>query len=244
MTPIDLHFEAHGDPSHEALVLLHGMTGTGADFGHLFDLAELARRYHVIVPDLRGHGRSRDPGGAAAFSQRACAHDVLALLDRLGIARFRAVGVSLGGNTLLHVATLAPARAQALVLAGSPSHFPAQARAILRGYRTAALAEPEQRRLHAVHGAAQVVALEQIIHGLAERDDDLAFTAADLATITARTLLVNGDSDPLYPVEVFVDMYRALPRAQLWIIPGGDHAPVFGTWREAFVRTALAFLEG
>jgi pimeloyl-ACP methyl ester carboxylesterase len=51
---IDLYFEAHG--SGEPLVLLHGFTGSSADWVHLFDMPDLAHQYRVIAPDMRGHG--------------------------------------------------------------------------------------------------------------------------------------------------------------------------------------------
>src|SRR5215813_10353528 len=97
----DLHYEVRGDG--EPLLLLHGFTGAGGDWTYLFDLDALARRYRLIIPDARGHGRSTNPSGA--FSHRQCARDVLALCDHLGVGRCKAIGLSLGGNTLLHVAT-------------------------------------------------------------------------------------------------------------------------------------------
>jgi pimeloyl-ACP methyl ester carboxylesterase len=101
-----LHVEERG--RGEPLVLLHGMTGTGRDFGHLFDLDVLAETYRVIIPDARGHGRSTDSGHPLTFGQMA--GDVLAILDALGVGCVRAVGLSMGAKTLLHVASTAPGR--------------------------------------------------------------------------------------------------------------------------------------
>jgi pimeloyl-ACP methyl ester carboxylesterase len=95
----ELHVDERGDG--EPLLLLHGLTGTGADWAHVFDLDGLAARHRVVRPDARGHGRSTNPTGTFTF--RRCALDVLALMDHLGIARARAVGMSLGAMTLLHV---------------------------------------------------------------------------------------------------------------------------------------------
>jgi len=54
---------------------------------------------------------------------------------------------------------------------------------------------------------------------------------------------VYGDRDQLYPVEMGVQMYRAIPGASLWVVPGGGHGPIFAPHeREAFAREALAFL--
>jgi hypothetical protein len=41
-----------------------------------------------------------------------------------------------------------------------------------------------------------------------------------------------------------VEMYRAIPRASLWVVPGGGHGPIFGEERPAFARTSLPFVEG
>jgi pimeloyl-ACP methyl ester carboxylesterase len=55
-------------------------------------------------------------------------------------------------------------------------------------------------------------------------------------------LIVTGDRDPLYPLEIFVEQYRAIPRAALQVIPNGGHDAIFRAARPDFVRAALAFL--
>ena len=49
-----------------------------------------------------------------------------------------------------------------------------------------------------------------------------AFTADDVARITARTLVMAADDD-LLPIERFADLYRAIPDAELSIVPGTSH---------------------
>ena len=68
------------------------------------------------------------------------------------------------------------------------------------------------------------------------------FKPADLRKIRARTLIVQGDRDFLYPVEKSVEMYRAIPNSSLWIVPGGSHGPIFADKAEQFAKTALDFL--
>ena len=68
------------------------------------------------------------------------------------------------------------------------------------------------------------------------------FGPADLAKIRARTLIVQGDRDFLYPLEMSVEMYRAIPNSALWIVPGGSHGPIFMDCAEQFAKTALSFL--
>ena len=55
--------------------------------------------------------------------------------------------------------------------------------------------------------------------GFADSHDDMNLTPADLAKIKARTLIVHGDRDEFFPVEIPVEMYRAIPGSQLWIVP-------------------------
>ena len=66
------------------------------------------------------------------------------------------------------------------------------------------------------------------------------FTPLSLSRITATTLIVYGDRDALYPVEMAVDVYRAIPRSALWIVPNGGHGPAFFDAAPQFVQTALA----
>ena len=196
------------------------------------------------MPDARAHGRSTNPGGA--FTHRQCARDVLALCDHLGVARCKAIGLSLGGNTLLHVATADPDRVGAMVLIGAPSYFPAQARAIMRSFtaETRTAADWAMMRARHAHGDDQIRALWRTAVGFADSYDDMTFTPPHLATIRARTLIVTGDRDPLYPLEIFVEQHRAIPGSALQVLPNGGHDAVFGAGRADFVRAALAFLDG
>ena len=237
---IEMHYEVRG--SGPPLVLLHGFTGSGGDWIHLFDLEDLARRYRLIIPDARGHGRSTNPSGE--FTHRDCARDVLALLSDLGVDRCRAVGLSLGGNTLLHVATTRPELIESMVLIGAVSYFPKQAREIMTHVGTAEHSPVEWAVMRARHvqGDDQIRALWRIAGGFAHSYEDMTFTPPHLATIRARTLIVTGDRDPLYPLEIFVEQYRAIPGSALYVIPDGGHDAIFGPARPEFVRLALGFL--
>lgn len=242
---IDLHYEIHGDTIEgEPLLLLHGFFGAGGDFVHLFDLEDLARRHRLIIPDLRGHGRSTNPGGA--FTQRQCALDLFALLDQLGVQRFKAVGVSLGGNILLHMATQRPAAVEAMVLAAATSYFPQPARAIMAGVSSENRSDDDWRMMRQRHpqGDDQIRALWKIANGFKDSYDDMSFTPPLLATIKARTLIVTGDRDPFYPIEIFLEQYRAIPGSALCVLPNGGHDAVFREARPFFAETTRAFLRG
>ena len=71
---------------------------------------------------------------------------------------------------------------------------------------------------------------------------DMNFTPPYLATIAAETLIVHGDRDPFYPASLALEMYMAIPRARLWIVPNGGHVPISGNQSAEFIATASAFL--
>jgi pimeloyl-ACP methyl ester carboxylesterase len=66
------------------------------------------------------------------------------------------------------------------------------------------------------------------------------FTAPLLSTIRARTLIVHGDRDEFFPVNIPVEMYQAIPSAYLWIIANGGHVPIYGA-NVPFVATVTEF---
>ena len=100
-----------------------------------------------------------------------------------------------------------------------------------------------ERQRH-VLGDDQIRMLYAQMRGLKDSHDDMAFTPPLLATIAARTLIVHGDRDPLYPVEMAMELFRSIPKSYLWIVPNGGHGPIFGKMAAAFTDGALSFLRG
>jgi pimeloyl-ACP methyl ester carboxylesterase len=236
---IEMYYETEG--AGEPLLLLHGGTGCQENWSHA-GRDQFAREYTLILPDARGHGRTTNP--QKTITHRQCALDALALLDHLGISRCRAIGLSMGGNILLHMATLQPERVEAMVLVSATMHFPEQARAIMAQVRPAADQPPQEweimRKRHK-HGDEQIVALWDWARGMKDSRDDMDFAPQSLSKITASTLIVYGDRDFLYPVEMAVEMYRAIPQSALWVVPNGGHGPIFFDAAPQFAQTALAF---
>ena len=212
----EMFYETGG--SGESLLLLHGGGGCHEDWIHA-GRDQFSAEYALIAPDARGHGRSTNP--QKTITHRQCALDALALLDHLGIERCKAIGLSMGGNILLHMATLQPDRIEAMVLVSATMYFPEQARAIMRQVPVdnQPAAEWETMRKRHKLRDQQIVALWQWQRGMKDSFDDMNFTPPSLARIPASTLIVYGDRDFLYPVE----MYRAIPRAALWVVTNGGH---------------------
>ena len=94
------------------LMLVHGFTGAKEDFSDfLLRLAE--RGWHVVAPDLRGHGASDKPDDEGAYALPIFAGDVFALADTLGWSSFTLLGHSMGGMIAQHMLLAAPDRIDA-----------------------------------------------------------------------------------------------------------------------------------
>jgi pimeloyl-ACP methyl ester carboxylesterase len=157
---MEMYYELHG--GGQPLVLLHGFGRSGAVWRPF--VADFSEHYQLIIPDLRGHGRSTNP--SKNFTHRQSALDVFALLDALHIDQFRAVGISTGGMTLLHMATSQPRRVESMVLVGATSYFPRHCREIMADVQFDQLGEEElslQRSLHK-HGDEQIRLLVDQFH--------------------------------------------------------------------------------
>jgi pimeloyl-ACP methyl ester carboxylesterase len=145
--------------------------------------------------------------------------------------------------TLIHMATQQPARVEAMVLIGATIYFPEQAREIMRKSTVESLTpqDYEQGRQIHKHGDEQIRELRRIFHGFKDSYDDMNFTGPYLSTITARTLVVHGDRDVFFPVDIPVQMFHSIPNSALWIIPNGGHVPIYDP-KVPFTTTAVEFL--
>lgn len=237
---MEMYYRIRGEG--EPLLLLHGFTGSGVDWDLIFK--EPPRGFQLIIPDLRGHGRSTNPKKEFRFKQ--CALDIYALLDMLDVERIKAIGMSGGAIILLHMATQQVGRVVTMALVSAANYFPEQARAIMRRISPENHSEIEwqiMRQRHK-HGDDQIQALW--IQGKAMNDsyDDVNFTTPYLSAITAHTLIIHGDRDPFYPITIPVEMQTAIHQSYLWIVPNGGHVPIFGHMASRFIQTVLPFLRG
>jgi pimeloyl-ACP methyl ester carboxylesterase len=99
--------------SGKPLMLIHGAGGSGTTTWAPL-LLDLEPGRKLIVPDLRGSGATRDPGGPLALE--ALVDDMVAVADDAGVARFDLVGFSLGGFVAAALAARAPERVTSLAV--------------------------------------------------------------------------------------------------------------------------------
>jgi lipase len=107
-----LHVHSWGDPDAPPVVCLHGVTAHGERFKRLAE-ERWAEKFHVVAPDLRGHGRS---GYEPPWTFATHVADVLETLDALEIETADVVGHSFGGRLTLELAAAHPDRLRRAVL--------------------------------------------------------------------------------------------------------------------------------
>ncbi|NYH19295.1 alpha/beta fold hydrolase [Paraburkholderia bryophila] len=102
------------------VVLVHGLGGSANVFGA--QVAALSPDFRVVVPDLRGCGRS----DKAPVSLEALVADVVELIDSAGFEKVHLVGHSLGSVIVQHLAVKHPQMVRSVALIG-PIQVPAEA---------------------------------------------------------------------------------------------------------------------
>lgn len=227
---IDMYYEIHGKGS--PLLLLHGFTGSGAALVELFQ--DMIDEYQFIIPDIRGHGRSTNP--SKLFTHRQAALDIEALLNHLNITSCSAIGFSGGGNILLHMAVQQCNTIKNMLTVSAISYFPNQAKEIMRQFTIESRSEEEwnaMRKIH-FHGDEQIKMIWQQAKAMGTNESDMNLTPDDLSKIKIKTHIVQGDRDPLYPLDVSIEMYKSITGSALWIIPNGGHVPITPFWLPTF----------
>lgn len=153
------------------------------------------------------------------------------LLDRLKITKVYGIGHSAGGMTLLHMAGEQPERIEAMTLVAGAHRLSAEGRQLLRQEQFESLDAESKSFYRELHpgGDGQIKRLFVQLRGIADDYQEYTFPPESLASIPARTLLIWGDRDEYFSLDIAAELYRALPEAQLWVIPGQGHGALWPT---------------
>jgi pimeloyl-ACP methyl ester carboxylesterase len=198
-TGVTLFTAVSPGPADRTLLVIHG----GPDWDHTYlrePIARLAGRYRLVLPDLRGCGRSSTGLPDAQYTPDAVVGDLLALLDRLGAVRAAVLGFSFGGLIAQRLVAAAPKRVTRLIVASSSvPPVPADAFADWpqRSARVAAeaavwadspLTGPALTRAAAIAGARANVWRPEALPGYLARLAEVHFTAEWLRPYRAGTM--------------------------------------------------------
>jgi pimeloyl-ACP methyl ester carboxylesterase len=246
-----LYFTERG--SGPSLLLVHGLMVTGEMFEPVIE--HLATRHRVIVPDLRGHGRSR--GLPPPYHAAQLAADLARLLDHLNIASTAVLGYSQGGAIAQQLVLDHPKRCDRLVLACTYAFNMATLREKLEGHLVPLLLRVLGTKRFAkfvISQGLKQVSKERadwVVGLIADQDRKLMMSAwretmafdsrRRLSEIVCPTLVVAASNDQAVPIHHAKMLHDGIPGSQLVMINGADHALIW-THPDELVRVTDQFL--
>lgn len=217
------------------VILLHGGLAT-AEMSWSEAMPRLAQRYRLLAPDARGHGRTGNP--AQRLDYALMADDVAGFIEALGLTRPVLAGYSDGAQVALEFGLRHPGKARALVLGGVVAEMSRACREMLAAWGFPAAGEVDLPRLEQAFGDFfQAIKIQHAqVHGphywrrLLQQISTLWLTtptygAGTLRRIGEPTLVIAGDRDGA-STEQMVDIFRALPRGELAVVPQAGHEAV------------------
>jgi pimeloyl-ACP methyl ester carboxylesterase len=225
------------------LVLVHGYTASGQSNWIASGWAErLSGGHTLLIPDLRGHGRSQKPYASGAYSVAAMAGDVLAVMDKEGIESAPVFGYSMGGMVTLELLLEHEQRVSAAIIGGMGSYFPrGRGRFSIERQHRASTA-PRRPTMESIKFLASYIsrfdpiAIEAAYRGVFKNGRPV--DPARLAEITQPVLVAAGDLD------VFFEPARALaaeiPGARFLALANEGH--LSAVRNPTFMAEASAFL--
>jgi 3-oxoadipate enol-lactonase len=197
----------------------------------------LSERFRVVRYDRRGHGRSPVPPGPYSIAELGA--DVLALLDELGLERISFCGLSIGGVVGMWLGSEAPERIDRLVLCCAQPAFPppeqwVERAAAVRAGGVAVVAEAVLGRWFSSEFRAgrpdvverfRAMLVETPAEGYASCCEAIAAAElwGNLPSITAPTLVVTGEHDPVVPSASGEAVAAAIPGARHVVVEGAAH---------------------
>jgi pimeloyl-ACP methyl ester carboxylesterase len=207
----------HGEAgAGEPLVLLHP-GGAGVDSRALTPQVEgLAGRFHVFTQEQRGHGRTPDIDGPLSFDLMAA--DTADFIQGVVAEPVHLLGCSDGAVVALLTALRHPGLVRRLVLVAGVFHHSGWHDGVLDGDPPAFLRDSYAELSPDGPGHYDVLAgkLARMHAG------EPSLSTADLRHLRARTLVMVADDDEVR-LEHALDAYRAIPDAELAIVPGTSH---------------------
>jgi esterase len=229
----------------------------------------LRRRYHVVAPDLRGHGDS-DWSDEGDYRYKTSSRDMRKLIKGLGWRRLTLMGLSLGGLVAMHIATKHSERLDALVIVdvgpelnrggvgrivdfGRGTKEPDTFEAFVeQAVQYNPRRKPEQLRYSLTHNLKQLpdgrwtwkydTRLAARRPGADERSRHTNFDEIweRLAAIRCPTLVVRGANSDVFAEETGRRMAEVIPDCRFVTVPDAGHTVPQDT-PKAFLEVVEAF---
>lgn len=260
---VPLNVAEAGPAGAPGIFLLHGFSQTHLSFETQLNDPALTRLFHVVAPDLRGHGNSGKPWDAEAYTGEMLAADVEAVLQATGLERPVIVAWSFGGLVAMHyIRRYGTDRIAGLNLVGTNGRLvpvtaqppPPQMNEWMRQMLSGSLAD----NLEAAALSIDMLTARPMPAAWRERMLQAAMTMpvyvkraigsgagdnSDLAgKLAIPVLLSAGDKDQIAPADAARAAAAALPNARVSIYAESGHSP-FAEEPARFNRELTDFAE-
>ena len=232
-----MNYQVSGRAEAPPVILHHPLATTLESWGEL--TAALEPAYRVIRFDARGHGKSEATPGAYRFGQLTS--DVIGLMDHLGVAKARYVGLSMGGFVGQYLGLLHASRFHSLGLVSTSSSMSAGQEIWDTRIRTAAedgmptvvdgaMARWVAPKVLAGSNPALVARLRAMVLatppvgyvGWCEAIRTLDITSR-LGEIKLPVQVIVGALDPATPPAAAEVIHKGIPGSELVVMPGVSH---------------------
>ncbi|MBN0043601.1 alpha/beta hydrolase [Streptomyces actuosus] len=211
--------EGEGDP----LLLLHGGLCTNETWSP--QRSDLAARFRVHLPERRGHGHTPDVDGPISYQDMA--EDTAAFVESVVGGPAHLVGWSDGGIVALLLALARPDLVRKVVAVGVNFRPAPESQAVPGLLDHMAPDAPELAVFRDMYAATSPDGADHwpVVAGklIDMFRTQPTLTPEDLARIAAPTLVLVGDDDVI-SLEHTITLYRALPDAELAVLPRSSHA--------------------
>lgn len=196
------------------IMFVHGFAGCAETWE--YQINQFAKRYRIVVPDLRGHGQSDAP--YSQYTMPEIIADLHAIVEYLELPeRFVLVGHSFGGSICVEYANAHPERLDKLVLVATAGEFPLPRVASWAFRLPNAFYRPWWRyrtRWNAELHVMKRMMLRNLRHW---KGWPL------LRNITTDTLVITGEKDNFFPRYVFDDVGKMVPNAEIYDVRSAKH---------------------
>jgi len=209
------HWEDAG--SGEPLIMVHGAASSGKTL--VPHIPELSKTYRLIIPDLRGMGRS---ARVDSLPPSAWVDDLKALMAHLGLASAHLLGSSLGARIVLRTALDSPQLARTLILdAAIIANEEAGNRALNERFDVNKVAPDRQEYFRDLHGDDWATVVVNFFKFRNQPELQAYFDLREGSKrIMAPTLIMRGDEhDPTHPLRHSIELRENLADSWLWIRP-------------------------
>ena len=262
---VDLWYELVGSGPH--LVQIGG--AVSAHEGYSAVTPAMARAFTVLDYDHRGYGQSDRPAGQR-YDLDVWVDDLAGLLDHLEIPKLHVHGGSMGGFVATRFAAKYPERVDRLVIAGAVARCDRMSRTQFHIWKALAVAygvDSEELALHLTTHAFSRVYLDTLGDTAVDEMRDVTArnvttdvflaacnfmiqsdTRAELAQVTAPTLVMVGDEDVITPLHAGPDgagaafMAERIPHAELCVLEGCGHGNLVERADDS-IRIIIDFLQ-